>query len=146
MRRNAWRSAEKLRKRITQEALSENASCVMGSVFLLSNGLSFRFDKTSLLFVPVLVIEAEHRIGCHKEPVQEVEPEDEIKFSGDLVKTSRDVSDDDQAEKNVTFSRGILDLDSLHNGERPAETEADQHEGLENTGQRHKKNSLVSLL
>ena len=109
------------------------------SVFLLSNGLFFRFDKSSLLFVPVLIIETEHRIGRHKEPVQEIEPENEVEFAGDLVKTSGDVPDDDQTEKNVTFPRRIFDLDGLHNGERPAESETDQHEGLENTGQRHKK-------
>ena len=104
------------------------------SVFLSSDGLFFRFDKSSLLFVPVLIIETEHRIGCHKEPVQEIEPENEVEFAGDFIKTPGDVADNDQKEKNVTFPRRIFDLDGFHNGERPAETETDQHECLENTG------------
>lgn len=79
------------------------------SVFLSSDGLFFRFDKSSLLFVPVLIIETEHRIGRHKEPVQEIEPENEVEFAGDFIKTPRDVADNDQKEKNVTFPRRIFE-------------------------------------
>ena len=113
------------------------ALCV--SVFLLSDGLFFRFDKSSLLFVPVLIIEAEYGIGRNKEPVQEIKPENEVESAGDFVQTSGDVADNDQEKENITFARRVFDLDGFHDGERPAESETDQHEGFENTGQRHKK-------
>lgn len=89
-----------------------------------------------LQFTPVvfpLVIKAQNRIGCDQQSVEQVEEKDKIKFSGQFVKTSCDVADDDQTEENVTFSRRIFHLDRLDDRKGPAETETNQHEGFKNS-------------
>lgn len=121
------------------EASSENAWRVVPVPNLCASASLFRrIGEFRRLFVPVLVVEAEHGIGRNQEPVQKIEPEYKIELPGDLVQTARNVADDNQKKKDIAFPGRVFDFDSFDDGKGPAEPETDQHHGFEHTGKRHR--------
>ena len=96
------------------EASSENAWRVVPVPNLCASASLFRrIGEFRRLFVPVLVVEAEHGIGRNQEPVQKIEPEYKIELPGDLVQTARNVADDNQKKKDIAFPGRVLTLTVL---------------------------------